>query len=448
MCDSVIVFLSFRTDQILTLTPRTIKMPKLLEQAIQLDTQDPLKHYREQFHIPSDEQGNYKIYFCGNSLGLQSKEATRYLQEALNKWQSQAVEGHFEEPVPWVRYHKLLKPSLTHITGAHEHEVVVMNNLTTNLHLMMVSFYRPSGQRYKIMLEAGVFPSDQYAVESQVRFHGYDPEDAIIEVKPQPGEETLRMDDIIATMQRYKEEIALVLFPGVQYYTGQYIDIQKITKAAHEIGAKAGFDLAHTVGNLPLRLHDWGVDFAVWCSYKYLNSGPGNNGGVFIHERYANDSSLPRFAGWWGHDEEERFQMKKGFKPMYGADGWQLSNVNILSASVQRYALEIIAQAGMEKLRKKSIQITGFLEGCIREADPEGQHIKIITPTKPEERGCQLSMFVLQDGKKLFQKLTEANIIVDWREPNVIRIAPNPLYNTFEEVYRFYEILKSTLHVR
>ncbi|MDF9800960.1 kynureninase [Catalinimonas alkaloidigena] len=421
-------------------------MPKLLDTALQLDKSDLLKHYREQFHIPKDEEGKAKIYFCGNSLGLQPKKVTQYLQESLHKWQSQGVEGHFEEPAPWLTYHILLKASLAHITGAHEHEVVAMNNLTTNLHLMMVSFYRPSGQRYKIMLEAGAFPSDQYAVESQLRFRGYDPEDAIIEVQPKPGEETLHMDDIIARMHEHKEEIALVLFPGVQYYTGQYIDIQKITEAAHEIGAKAGFDLAHTVGNIPLQLHDWNVDFAVWCSYKYLNSGPGSNGGVFVHEHYASDTTLTRFAGWWGHDEKERFQMKKGFRPMYGADGWQLSNVNILSASVQRFALEMIAQAGMENLRKKSIQLTDFLESCIQELDPEGQQIKIITPSNPEERGCQLSMFVLRGGKHLFQKLTEASIVVDWREPNVIRVAPNPLYNTFEEVYRFYEILKSTLH--
>lgn len=421
-------------------------MPELLDTALALDKKDSLQHYRAQFYIPKDAEGKTKIYFCGNSLGLQPKKATHYLQEALDKWQQQAVEGHFEEPAPWMSYHQLLKSSLAHITGAQEHEVVAMNNLTTNLHLMMVSFYRPSAQRYKILLEAGAFPSDQYAVESQVRFHGYDPEDAIIEVKPRPGEETLRMEDIIASMQNHKEEIALVLFPGIQYYTGQYIDIQKITKAALKIGAKAGFDLAHTVGNIPLHLHDWDVDFAVWCTYKYLNSGPGNNGGVFIHERYAKDTSLPRFAGWWGHDERERFQMKKGFKPMYGADGWQLSNVNIMSAAVQRFSLEMIAQAGMQKLRKKSIQLTDFLESCIHEADPKGGHIKIITPSQPEERGCQLSMFVLQEGKKLFQKLTEAGIIVDWREPNVIRVAPNPLYNTFEEVYRFYEILKTTLH--
>ncbi|MEK6477635.1 kynureninase [Catalinimonas sp. 4WD22] len=421
-------------------------MHELLDTALAQDKKDSLQHYREQFYIPKNSEGKTKIYFCGNSLGLQPKNATHYLQEALGKWQQQAVEGHFEAPAPWLSYHKLLKAPLAHITGAHEHEVVAMNNLTTNLHLMMVSFYRPSGQRYKILLEAGAFPSDQYAVESQVRFHGYDPEDAIIEVKPRPGEERLRMEDIIATMQRHREEIALVLFPGVQYYTGQYIDIQKITEAAHEIGAKAGFDLAHTVGNIPLQLHDWDVDFAVWCTYKYLNSGPGNNGGVFIHERYANDTSLPRFAGWWGHDEKERFLMEKGFRPMYGADGWQLSNVNILSTAVQRFSLEMIAQAGMNNLRKKSVQLTGFLENCIREADPEGQHIKIITPSQAEERGCQLSMFVLQKGKKLFQKLTEAGIMVDWREPNVIRVAPNPLYNTFEEVHCFYEILKTTLH--
>jgi kynureninase len=420
-------------------------MPELLEKARYLDGEDALQHYRKKFHLPTDKQGKPLIYFCGNSLGLQPAEATRYLDESLKKWQQQAVEGHFQQPDPWLSYHKLLKKPLAHICGAREHEVVSMNNLTTNLHLMMVSFYRPSATRYKIMLEAGAFPSDQYAVESQVRFHGFEPEEAIVEMKARTGEETLRTEDILHTIEQQADTLALVLFPGVQYYSGQLFDMERITAAAHQAGARAGFDLAHAVGNVPLQLHDWNVDFAVWCSYKYLNSGPGNNGGAFVHERYAKDPDLPRFAGWWGHDEAERFRMEKGFKPMYGVDGWQLSNVNILSTAVQRASLEIIAEAGMDQLRKKSIRLTAFLEECIHSLDPEAEHIRIISPANPEERGCQLSMLSARYGKRLFEQLTDAGIVVDWREPDVIRVAPTPLYNTFEEVYRFYEILKNTL---
>lgn len=420
-------------------------MTQLLDKARQLDAEDTLAHFRSQFHLPTDSQGSPLIYFCGNSLGLQPKNATRYLETSLEKWKTQAVEGHFQQPDPWLSYHKLLKKPLAHICGAKEHEVVSMNNLTTNLHLMMVSFYRPSTDRYKILLEAGAFPSDQYAVESQVRFHGYAPEDAIIEMKPRAGEETLRTEDILHTIEQQANQLALVLFPGIQYYSGQLFDMERITAGAHQAGAKAGFDLAHAVGNVPLRLHDWNVDFAVWCTYKYLNAGPGNNGGAFVHERYAEAHDLPRFAGWWGHDEGERFQMKKGFKPMYGVDGWQLSNVNILSTAVQRASMEITAAAGMENLRAKSIGLTAFLEECILSLDPEGKRIRIITPRDPEARGCQLSMLSASHGRQLFDKLTTAGIVVDWREPDVIRVAPTPLYNTFGEVYRFYEILKNTL---
>ena len=420
-------------------------MPELLDQAQKLDTKDPLASYREKFYLPVGSNGKPLIYFCGNSLGLQPKDATRYLDESLQKWQQQAVEGHFRDPGPWLTYHKLLKKPLAHITGAREHEVVSMNNLTTNLHLMMVSFYRPTAGRYKILMEGRAFPSDQYAVESQVRFHGFDPENAIIELKPRAGEDALRTEDILHTIEQQRDHLALVLFSGVQYYSGQLFDIERITEKAQQAGAYAGFDLAHAVGNVPLKLHDWNVDFAVWCTYKYLNAGPGNNGGTFVHERYAKDADLPRFAGWWGHDESERFQMKKGFKPMYGVDGWQLSNVNILSSAVQRAALEITAEAGMDQLRDKSIRLTRFLEECILSLDPEGEQIRIITPTDPEARGCQLSMLSARYGRQLFDKLSEAGIVVDWREPDVIRVAPAPLYNTFEEVYRFYEILKSTL---
>lgn len=421
-------------------------MSSLLQKAREMDSLDPLRQYREQFHLPSDQKGQPKIYFCGNSLGLQPRNAVKYLNQSLEKWQQMGVEGHFSQPEPWVEYHKLLKPALAHILGAREHEVVSMNNLSVNLHLMMVTFYRPEGSRYKIMLESSAFPSDLYAVESQLRFHGFDPEEGIIEVQPRAGEESLRDEDILRQIEAHGPELALVLFPGIQYYSGQFFDIAAISQAAHAAGARVGFDLAHAVGNVPLQMHDWAADFAVWCSYKYLNSGPGNNGGAFIHERFADDRYLHRFAGWWGHQEAERFKMEKGFKPMYGVDGWQLSNVNILATAVQRAAIEMLAEAGMPRLREKSMKLTAFLEECIREVDPEGELIRIITPAEPEKRGCQLSMYIHRDSKKLFDQLSLAGIIVDYREPNVIRVAPAPLYNTFEEVYCFYEILNRTLH--
>lgn len=420
-------------------------MEEIYSKALANDGEDLLKNYRKKFHIPTTQDSKTLIYFCGNSLGLQPKNVHSYIVHELEKWEIQAIEGHFREPNPWLTYHKLLKKPLAHLAGAFEHEVVAMNNLTTNLHLMMVSFYRPTAERYKIMLEAGAFPSDQYAVESQVKFHGYDPEQAIVELKPDPDKETISTEAIVQAIEQHGSSLALVLMPGVQYYTGQFFDIRAITEAAHRTGARAGFDLAHTMGNVPLQLHDWDVDFAVWCSYKYLNAGPGNNGGIFVHERYAQDHTLPRFAGWWGHHEAERFQMKKGFQPMYGADGWQLSNVNILSMAAQRAALEIIIQAGIQPMREKSIKLTGFLEACIRQVDPEQQYVKIITPSQPEQRGCQLSLYILEKGKVLFDQLTQNHIMVDWREPNVIRIAPVPLYNTFEEVIRFAKILQNVL---
>lgn len=420
-------------------------MEELYSKALAYDGEDPLKNYRKKFHIPSTQDSKELIYFCGNSLGLQPKSVQSFISHELEKWEIQAVEGHFRGPNPWLTYHKLLKPPLTHLTGAFEHEVVAMNNLTTNLHLMMVSFYRPTAERYKIMIETGAFPSDQYAVESQVRFHGYDPEVAIVELKPDTGEETIPNEAVVRAIEQHEDSLALVLLPGIQYYTGQLFDIKSITEAAHKAGAKAGFDLAHAIGNVPMQLHDWGVDFAVWCSYKYLNAGPGNNGGIFVHERHAQDTTLPRFAGWWGHHEAERFQMKKGFRPMYGADGWQMSNVNILSMAAQRAALKIMLQAGIQPMREKSIKLTGFLEECIQHIDPEQQHIKSITPMRPEERGCQLSLYILEKGKALFDQLTKNHIVVDWREPNVIRLAPVPLYNTFEEVFRFAKTLQNIL---
>ena len=411
------------------------------------DAQDPLKQFREQFIIPPGKSGGEAIYFCGNSLGLQPRSTRTYLDRELDKWAKFAVDGHFHAAEPWFHYHRLLKEPLARIVGAKPEEVVVMNNLSSNLHFLMVSFYQPTSKRHKILMEGGAFPSDQYAVESQVRFRGYTPEEAIVEVFPREGEQTLRTEDILAAIEQHQDELALVLFAGLQYYTGQVFDMAAITKAGQAAGAKVGFDLAHAAGNVPLQLHDWGVDFAAWCSYKYLNSGPGSNSGIFIHERYADQPDLPRFAGWWGHDEKERFLMQKGFKPMYGADGWQLSNGNILPLAAQRASLEIFEQAGMDNLRQKSVQLTGYLEYLIREeVSSEANHFHIITPQQPEERGCQLSLFVEKNGKKLFEQISQAGVVGDWREPNVIRVAPTPLYNSFTDVYQFARLLKKAVN--
>ncbi len=420
-------------------------MEEIHKQALTHDQNDPLREFRDRFHIPHDHQGNEKIYFCGNSLGLQPKTVSGAIDNELEAWRTLGVDGHFTEPNPWWTYHKRLKKPLAHLIGAQEDEVVAMNNLTTNLHLLMASFYRPTAHRYRIMIEGGAFPSDHYAVESQIRWHGFNPQDALIELRPRPEEETLRMEDIIDAIEQQQDSLALLLLPGIQYYTGQFFNLKTITEVAHGAGAKVGYDLAHAIGNVPMQLHDWNVDFAVWCSYKYLNSGPGNTGGAFVHERYANDLEIPRLAGWWGHQEEDRFQMKPGFKPMYGADGWQLSNANILPLAAQRASLQIVAEAGINQIREKSLQLTGFLEECIQSIDPEQKYITVITPRNPAERGAQLSLVFTDRGKEVFEKLTQSGIIVDWREPSVIRVAPAPLYNTFTEVYRFSEILRETL---
>lgn len=350
-------------------------MPILFEPtpefALKLDQEDPLRAFRDKFVFPQHE-GRSVLYFCGNSLGLQPLAVRDALNAELDQWAEHAVEGHFRGEKPWMYYHKFLTEATANLVGALPHEVVVMNTLSVNLHLMMVSFYRPSGKRYKIIMEAGAFPSDQYAVESQVRFHGYDPSEAIVEVTPREGEETLRTSDILDTINRHGEETALVLFSGVQYYTGQYFDLESITEAAHRAGACVGFDLAHAAGNLPLQLHEWGPDFAVWCSYKYLNSGPGGPSGVFVHERHASSPSLPRFAGWWGHDEDARFNMEKGFKPMFGAAGWQLSNAQIFSFAAHLASLELFEEATMHKLREKSLVMTAYLEYTLEHARKEG----------------------------------------------------------------------------
>lgn len=412
-----------------------------LEQARQLDEQDVLSSYRDQFVFPQ-HNGKNVLYLCGNSLGLQPKSVRQALLQELDQWAEHAVEGHFRGKFPWMYYHKFLKEQSARLVGAHPQEVVVMNTLTVNLHLMMVSFYRPTSSRFKIIMEAGAFPSDQYAMETQVRWHGFDPKEAIVEIAPRPGEDTLRTDDILRTIEEHGDGVALVMFGGVNYYTGQFYDLEKITRAGHAVGALVGFDLAHAAGNVPVKLHDWGPDFAVWCSYKYLNSGPGGPSGAFIHERHAANPNLPRFAGWWGHDETERFRMQKGFKPMYGADGWQLSNAQIFSFAAHKASLDMFDAAGMENLRAKSLKLTAFLEGVLKSVNEGKELFRIITPSDPAQRGCQLSLLTDERGKALFDYLSENGIMADWREPNVIRFAPVPMYTSFEDVWRVGEVIR------
>jgi kynureninase len=409
-----------------------------------LDKKDPLKKFRLMFNIPK-VNGKISVYFTGNSLGLQPKNTKKFVTEELDDWAKLGVEGHVHSRRPWLYYHKFTKKGLAALTGAKPSEVVAMNHLTVNLHLMLVSFYRPTAARFKILTESGPFSSDQYAFDSQVKLHGFNPEEAIIELKPRSGEYNLRTADILQAIEQHKDELALIIIGGVQYYTGQFFDIKKITKAGQNAGAKVGFDLAHAIGNVQLNLHKDNVDFAVWCSYKYLNSGPGAVAGAFVHERHANSPELVRFAGWWGHHEKERFQMKKEFKPMPGVDGWQLSNFPVLPGAALLASLEIFQQAGIKNLTKKSVQLTGYLEYLLKKIDSTGNKFVILTPAEKSERGCQLSIYMKQNGKKVFNALTKAGVVADWREPNVIRVAPVPLYNTFEEVFRFTEIFKKSL---
>jgi kynureninase len=402
-----------------------------------LDQQDPLASFKDKFHLLKKE-GKHVVYLCGNSLGLQPKNAKAAIEQELNDWAEFGVDGHFDGKNPWKYYHHFLTENAAKIVGAKPQEVVIMNNLTTNLHLMMVSFYKPTATRYKIMMEATAFPSDQYAIETQARFHGLNPDDAIIELKPRAGEYTLRTEDILAQIEANKDSLAIVMIGGVNYYSGQAFDMKSISAAAHKVGAIAGFDLAHAAGNLHLQLHDWDVDFAVWCTYKYLNSGPGGTSGVFVHERFANRPDIVRFAGWWGHDEKERFLMKKGFKPMEGAAGWQLSNAQIFPMAIHKASLELFAEAGMENLRAKSVLLTGYLEFILQAFS---EHLTIITPSDPNQRGCQLSIIVKENGKALFDYLCSQNIIPDWREPDVIRMSAVPMYNSFEDIYQVGEAL-------
>ena len=403
-----------------------------------MDLNDPLKSFRNEFHIPN-RNGKPVIYFCGNSLGLQPKITRKYLEAELLKWEQLAVDGHFSAPSPWIDLHKKLKPGLCQLLGAKVHEVCPMNSLTNNLHFLLASFYSPIGSRTKILTEDGAFPSDEYAVGSHIKFRGFNPENIVIKAGPENGKFTIPNEKIIETIHAKSDEISLVMLSGIQYYSGQFFDLKGITKAAHECGVLIGFDLAHAIGNVPLSLHDWGVDFATWCTYKYLNSGPGAVSGIYIHEKYANDTSMPRLAGWWGQNESRRFLMEPAFNPEPGADGWQQSNQNILSLAAHQAAMEIFERAGMDRLRSKSILLTNYLEYLIRDM-PE---IEIITPSSPNQRGAQLSLFFIENGKACFDFLVKNGVTGDWREPNVIRVAPTPLYNTFKEVYRFAEILRS-----
>jgi len=423
-----------------------INFENSIEFARKLDKDDPLKQFRKEFLIPTRERKE-QIYFLGNSLGLQSKNTKEEIDKILNQWSQFGVEGFFEGDNPWMDYHDQLTKPLSKIVGALPLEVTVMNQLTVNLHLMMVSFYRPNGKRNKILCEAKAFPSDQYTFETHIAHHGLDPGETLIEVKPREGEQLIRTEDILSAIEKYKDELALVLFSGVNYYTGQVFDMKAITEAAHRVGAIAGFDLAHAAGNIFLHLHDWNVDFACWCSYKYLNSGPGAVGGVYIHERFHHDKNIKRFAGWWGYDKSTRFKMEKGFKPILTAEGWQLSTPSLLLYASHKAALEIFDEAGWENLQAKRRLLNNYLWFTLNDVDSSSQHaIEFITPRKEEERGCQVSMLMRKRGKNIFDELTKQGVMADWREPNVIRIAPVPLYNTFEEVWKFGEIIRSILH--
>ena len=400
------------------------------------DAADPLRDLRAEFHIP--RHGDAEMaYFCGNSLGLQPKGARACVDEVMDKWARDAVEGHFLEPAPWMPYHALVRDGLADVVGAQPLEVVAMNSLTANLHLMMVSFYRPAAERSAILMEAGAFPSDRHAMASQLQARGLSAEDSLIEVEPDQADGTFSMAAIERAIAEHGPRLALILWPGVQYRTGQAFDLKEIARLGHAAGAMVGFDLAHAVGNLPLRLHDSGADFAVWCHYKYMNSGPGAVGGCFVHERHAR-TDRPRFAGWWGHDEASRFRMAPEFVPTPGADGWQLSNPPILGLAPLRASLTLFARAGMPALRAKSERLTGDLEQLIRKhlADT----LQIVTPAAPEQRGCQLSLRVAggrERGRALFEHLSGQGVLGDWREPDVIRISPAPLYNNHSDILRF-----------
>lgn len=414
-----------------------------LEFARQMDAEDALRKYRSQFHLPMQDNGSSYIYLCGNSLGLQPKATEAALLQELQDWKKLGVEGHFHAKNPWLPYHEFLTQAMAKVVGAKPEEVVVMNTLTVNLHLMMVSFYRPSATRCKILIEADAFPSDKYAAESQIRLHGYDPKDCLIELKARKGEVCLREEDIKAVIDQEGDKVALIMLGNTNYYTGQYFDIHKITAWGHAKGCKVGFDCAHGAGNIDLELHDSGCDFAVWCNYKYLNSGPGGMGGAFVHERHHRDAMIPRLEGWWGHNKETRFKMRDAFEPIPSVEAWQLSNPPILAMAGVWASLKMFDEIGMEKLRAKAITLTGYLEYLVKSIGKEV--INIVTPEDPKQRGSQLSIQVRSADKGLFDIITERGVIADWREPDVIRVSPVPMYNSYEDVFGFYTKLKNAI---
>ncbi|WP_051881043.1 kynureninase [Mangrovimonas yunxiaonensis] len=409
-----------------------------------MDQNDPLKRYRNKFHIPKDNNGNELVYLCGNSLGLQPKATKDYIDQELNDWANLGVEGHTQAKNPWLPYHEFLTENMAKVVGAKPLEVVTMNTLTANLHFMMVSFYKPTKTRYKILIESDAFPSDKYAVESQLRHHGYDDKDGLVLWKPRPNEELLHLEDLEAILNTQGDEIALILIGNTNYYTGQFFNMKRITSLGHKHGCMVGFDCAHGAGNVPLNLHDSGADFAVWCSYKYLNSGPGSLAGAFVHERHAHNKTLNRFTGWWSHNKQTRFNMRHEFDVLPGAEGWQLSNPPILSLAAIRASLDIFGEVGMNALAQKSKTLTGYFEFLLKQLGEDT--IRIITPENPENRGCQLSIQVKNANRALFDKLTQAGVIADWREPDVIRCAPVPLYNSYEDVYKMVNRLKEILN--
>ena len=415
-----------------------------LEFAKKLDQNDELSHYRNQFHIPKDIHGNEWIYMTGNSLGLQPKSTKAYINQELEDWANLGVEGHVEAKNPWLAYHEFLTKNMAQVVGAKPIEVIVMNTLTATLHFMMVSFYKPTKTRYKILIESDAFPSDKYAVESQLRHHGYDDKEGLILWKPRKDEELLRYEDLETILNEQGNEIALVMIGGVNYYTGQFFDLKRITELGHNHKCVVGFDCAHGAGNVQLNLHDSGADFAVWCTYKYLNSGPGSLAGSFVHERHAHNKKLNRFTGWWSHNKQTRFNMRHEFDVLPGAEGWQLSNPPILSMAAIKASLDMFAEVGIEKLTEKSKRLTGYFEFLLKNLGEDA--IRIITPENPNERGCQLSIQVKNADKTLHNKLTQAGVISDWREPDVIRCAPVPLYNSFQDVYNMVEKLKTILN--
>lgn len=423
------------------------KYQNTLAYAQEKDQFDPLRKWRSEFLIP-DFHEKPVVYFTGNSLGLQPKQTQKYIQQELNDWAKWGVEGHFEAKNPWFSYHELLTEKAAKIVGATNKEVVITHSLTTNLHLLMASFYRPEGKRIKILCEGKAFPSDQYALQSQAKYHGYTIDKAIVEVFPREGEHLLRNEDIISKIEELGDELAMVMIGGVNYYTGQLLDMKSITTAGHKVGAKVGFDLAHAAGNVELSLHDWQVDFAAWCTYKYLNSSPGGVAGLFVHEKHVTNDDLPRFAGWWGHNKEKRFKMEPEFQPIQSAESWQLSNAPVLGMAAHLASLDIFDEVGMEAISKKRDDLTGYLEFVINEVSKEATNVdfEIITPKNPAARGAQLSILAHGQGKDLFDAMAKEGVVADWREPNVIRIAPVPLYNSYEDVFRFGEILKNSIH--